>query len=103
MWIESILVRKMCLDFLQQRLCLQAGIAVKKPHYTKHTPSHSCSQRNEGKTNNGGWGQGLVCVGPWGHFGVQTLTVLHLRSGHKGMGFTETKRANSMQRCPLGL
>lgn len=62
--------------------------------HTKHTHSHLCSHRNEGKTNKRGWGQGPVCVGPWGHSGVQTPTGLHLGSVHKGVGFMETKKTN---------
>lgn len=52
----------------QQRLCLEAAFAKKKPHtHTKgthkHTHSRSCSHRNEGKSNMRGWGKAPL----WGH------------------------------------
>lgn len=104
MWTEkeSILAKRRALGFTPATsLSLGSHFNETRKQRPTHTHIVSCilTEMRAKQTTEGGDAEWCVCW-PWGASGVQTLTWLHPRSGHKGEAFTKTNRTKAQKRCP---
>lgn len=99
---ESILAKRRVLGFTPATsLSLGSHFNETRKQRPTHTHIVSCilTEMRAKQTTEGGDAEWCVCW-PLGASGVQTLTWLHPRSGHKGEAFTKTNRTKAQKRCP---